>query len=41
MIKSGQPKQKVNVSQQNRKTAFDKLSKSGRKEDAVAYLLTK
>ena len=41
MIKSGQPKQKVNVSQQNRKTAFDKLAKSGRKEDAVAYLLTK
>ena len=41
MIKSGQQKQKVNVSQQNRKTAFDKLAKSGRKEDAVAYLLTK
>jgi hypothetical protein len=41
MIKSGQPKSKVNVSQQNRKTAFDKLNKSGRKEDAIAYLLTK
>lgn len=41
MIKSGQPKGKVNVSEQNRKTAFDKLSKSGRKEDAIAYLLTK
>ena len=41
MIKSGQPKSKVNISQQNRKSAFDKLSKSGRKEDAIAYLLTK
>ena len=41
MIKSGQPKGKVNVSEQNRKTAFDKLNKSGRKEDAIAYLLTK
>ncbi len=41
MIKSGQPKGKVNVSQQNRKTAFDKLNQSGRKEDAIAYLLTK
>ena len=41
MIKSGQPKSKVNVSQQNRKSAFDKLNKSGRKEDAIAYLLTK
>lgn len=41
MIKSGQPKGKVNVSEQNRKSAFDKLAKSGRKEDAVAYLLTK
>jgi len=41
MIKSGQPKSKVNVSEQNRKSAFDKLSSSGRKEDAVAYLLTK
>jgi hypothetical protein len=41
MIKSGQPKSKVNVSQQNRKSAFDKLNQSGRKEDAIAYLLTK
>jgi len=41
MIKSGQPKGKVNVSEQNRKTAFDKLNKSSRKEDAIAYLLTK
>ena len=41
MIRSGQPKGKVNVSEQNRKTAFDKLNKSGRKEDAIAYLLTK
>jgi hypothetical protein len=41
MIKSGQPKGKVNVSEQNRKTAFDKLNQSGRKEDAIAYLLTK
>ena len=41
MIKAGKPKGKVNVSQQNRKTAFDKLAKSGRKEDAISYLLTK
>ena len=41
MIKSGTPKPKVNVSDQNRKSAFDKLNKSGRKEDAIAYLLTK
>ncbi len=41
MLKSGQPKSKVNVSQQNRQTAFDKLAKSGRKEDAISYLLTK
>lgn len=41
MIKSGTPKPKVNVSEQNRKSAFDKLNKSGRKEDAIAYLLTK
>lgn len=41
MIKAGKPKGKVNVSEQNRKSAFDKLSKSGRREDAVAYLLTK
>ena len=41
MIKAGKPKAKLNVSDQNRKSAFDKLSKSGRKEDAVAYLLTK
>ncbi|MEK9697111.1 MAG: hypothetical protein VW270_15220, partial [Candidatus Poseidoniales archaeon] len=32
MIKSGTPKPKVNVSEQNRKSAFDKLNKSGRKE---------
>jgi len=41
MLKSGQPKSKVNVSHQNRQTAFDKLAKSGRKEDAISYLLTK
>jgi len=41
MIKSGTPKPKVNVSEQNRKSAFDKLNQSGRKEDAIAYLLTK
>lgn len=41
MLKAGKPKGKVNISDQNRKSAFDKLSKSGRKEDAVAYLLTK
>lgn len=41
MIKSGTTKPKVNVSEQNRKSAFDKLNKSGRKEDAIAYLLTK
>lgn len=41
MLKSGQPKSKVNVSEQNRQTAFDKLAKSGRKEDAISYLLTK
>jgi hypothetical protein len=29
------------LSEQNRKSAFDKLNKSGRKEDAIAYLLTK
>ena len=37
MIKSGTPKPKVNVSDQNRKSAFDKLNKSGRKEDALDY----
>tara|TARA_Y100000114_G_scaffold157149_1_gene187433 strand:+ start:914 stop:1891 length:978 start_codon:yes stop_codon:yes gene_type:complete len=41
MIKAGKPKGKINVSEQNRKTAFDKLAKSGRKEDAISYLLTK
>jgi len=41
MLKSGQPKSKVNVSEQNRQTAFDKLAKSGHKEDAISYLLTK
>ena len=41
MIKAGKPKGKRNVSEQNRKTAFDKLAKSGRKEDAISYLLTK
>ena len=41
MIKAGKPKGKVNVSDQNRKKAFDKLAKSGRKEDAISYLLTK
>ena len=41
MLQAGQPKSKVNVSEQNRKTAFDKLAKSGRKEDAISYLLTK
>tara|TARA_R110002020_G_scaffold154942_3_gene335653 strand:+ start:1869 stop:2858 length:990 start_codon:yes stop_codon:yes gene_type:complete len=41
MLQAGQPKAKVNVSEQNRKTAFDKLAKSGRKEDAISYLLTK
>jgi hypothetical protein len=41
MLKAGKPKGKVNISDQNRKSAFDKLSKSGRREDAVAYLLTK
>lgn len=41
MLKAGKPKGKVNVSEQNRKSAFDKLTKSGRKDDAVAYLLTK
>ena len=41
MIKSTATKGKVNVSEQNRKKAFDKLTKSGRKEDAISYLLTK
>ena len=41
MVKAGKPKGKVNVSEQNRKTAFEKLAKSGRREDAISYLLTK
>jgi|9_EtaG_2_1085328.scaffolds.fasta_scaffold05772_3 hypothetical protein len=41
MLRAGKPKGKVNVSDQNRKKAFDKLAKSGRKEDAISYLLTK
>ena len=41
MVKAGKPKAKMNVSEQNRQTAFEKLAKSGRKEDAISYLLTK
>ena len=39
--KSGQPKTKQERSSRQRKDALDKLKKSGRMQDAVAYLLQK
>ena len=41
MIKSGQPKGNVDVKDKQRVDAWKKLQKSGRKEDAVNYLLNK
>lgn len=41
MIKSGQPKGNVDVKEKERVDAWKKLQKSGRKEDAVNYLLNK
>ncbi len=41
MIKSGQPKGNVDVKEKARVDAWKKLQKSGRKEDAVNYLLNK
>jgi hypothetical protein len=41
MLKAGKPKGKVDTQQIAKKKAFDQLAKSGRKEDAISYLLTK
>ena len=41
MVKSGKPKGKVDTKQIAKKKAFEQLAKSGRKEDAISYLLTK
>ena len=41
MIKAGTPKAKVDANTKKQKDAWTKLTKSGSKEDAVAYLLSK
>ena len=41
MVKSGKSKGKVDTKQIAKKKAFEQLAKSGRKEDAISYLLTK
>ena len=41
MVKSGQPKTKGDSATERKRKAFDKLRKSGSKNDAVAYLLTR
>tara|TARA_B100000700_G_C15046840_1_gene858340 strand:+ start:802 stop:1719 length:918 start_codon:yes stop_codon:yes gene_type:complete len=41
MVKSGQPKGKVDVAEQRKREAFSKLSKSGSRDAAIEYLLTK
>ena len=41
MVKSGKPKGKVDTKAIAKKKAFEQLAKSGRKEDAISYLLTK
>ena len=41
MVKSGQPKTKGDSATERKRKAFDKLRKSGSKNDAVKYLLTR
>jgi len=41
MLKSSQPKRKANVAQQTKATAFERVLKTGSKDDAVEYLLSK
>ena len=41
MVKSGQPKTKGDSATERKRKAFDKLRKSGSKNDAVQYLLTR
>ena len=41
MVKSGQPKTKGDSATERKRKAFDKLKKSGTKEDAVQFMLTR